>query len=62
MLKCYFHNIELKFLDYRDFKHFSQEDFKKDLREGLYDYGYSYDNFDRIFIAKLNEHAPKKRK
>lgn len=55
MLKCYFQNTEPNLLNYRDFKHFSQQDFKKDLKEALYDCGNSYDNFDRIFTAKLNE-------
>ena len=62
MLKCYFHNTEPKLLNSRDFKHFSQGYFKEDLREALYDCGNSYDNFDHIFTAKLNEHAANKRK
>ena len=35
MLKSCFNNTEPKLLNYRDFKHFSQEAFKEDLREAL---------------------------
>ena len=62
MLKSCFNNIESKLLNYRDFKHFSQENFKEDLSEALCDCGDSYDDFDHIFTSKLNKHAPKKKK
>ena len=61
MLKSCFNNTEPKLLNYRDFKHFSQEDFKKDLSEALCDCGNSYDDFDHIFTSKLNKHDPKKK-
>ena len=35
MLKSCFNNTEPKLLNYRDFKHFSKEDFKEDLSEAL---------------------------
>ena len=62
MLKSCFNNTEPKLLNYRDFKHFSQENFKEDLSEALCDCGDSYDDFDHIFTSKLNKHAPKKKK
>ena len=49
MLKSCFNNTEPKLLNYRDFKHFSKEDFKEDLSEALCDCGNSYDDFDHIF-------------
>ena len=61
MLKSCFNNTEPKLLNYRDFKHFSQEDFKEDLSEALCDCGNSYDDFDHIFTSKLNKHVPKKK-
>ena len=48
MLKSCFNNTESKLLNYRDFKHFSQEDFKEDLSEALCYCGNSYDDFDQI--------------
>ena len=62
MLKSCFNNTEPKLLNYRDFKHFSKEDFKEDLSEAPCDCGNSYDDFDHIFTSKLNKHAPKKKK
>ena len=62
MLKSCFNNTEPKLSNYRDLEHFSQEDFKEDLREVLCDCGNSYDDFDHIFTSKLNKHAPKKKK
>ena len=62
MLESCFNNTEPKLLNYRDFKHFSQEDFKEDLSEALCDCGNSYDDFDHIFTSKLNKHAPNKKK
>ena len=62
MLKTCFNNAEPKLLNYRDFKHFLQENFKEDLSEALCDCGDSYDDFDHIFTSKLNKHAPKKKK
>ena len=62
MLKSCFNNIESKLLNYRDFKHFSQENFKEDLSEAVCDCGDSYDDFDHVFTSKLNKHAPKKKK
>ena len=61
MLKSRFNNTEPKLLNYRDFKYFSQEDFKEDLSEALCDCGNSYDDFDHIFTSKLNKHAPRKK-
>ena len=58
LLKSCFNNTELKLLNYRDFKHFSQETFKEDLREALCDCGNSYEAFEHIFTSKLNKHAP----
>ena len=51
MLKSCFNNTEPKLLNYRDFKHFSQEDFKEDLSEALCDCGNSYD----ILITFLHQ-------
>ena len=62
MLKSCFNNTEPKMLNYRDFKHFLQENFKEDLSEALYDCGDSYDDFDHIFTSKLNKHAPEEKK
>ena len=62
MLKSCFNNTEPKLLNYRDFKHFSHENFKEDFSEALCDCGDSYDDFDHIFTSKLNKHAPKKKK
>ena len=62
MLEPCFNNIEPKVLNYRDFKHFSQENFKEDLSEALCDCGDSFDDFDHIFTSKLNKHAPKKKR
>ena len=52
VLKSCFNNAEPELLNYRDFKHFSQEDFKEDLSEALCDCGNSYDDFDHIFTSK----------
>ena len=49
-------------LNYRNFKHFFQEDFKEDLSEALCDCDNSYDDFDHIFTSKLNKHARTKKK
>ena len=62
MLRFCFNSTEPKLLNYRDLKHFSQEDFKEDLSEALCDCGNSYDDFDHIFTSTLNKHAPKKKK
>ena len=62
MLKSCFNNTEPKLLNYRDFKHFSLEDFKEEPSAALCDCGNSYDDFDHIFTSKLNKHAPKKKK
>ena len=62
MLKSCFNNTEPKLLNFKDFKHFSQENFKEDLSEALCDCGESYDDFDHIFTSKLNKHAPIKKK
>ena len=62
MLKSCFNNTEPKLLNYRDFQHFSQENFKEDLSEGLCDCGDSYDDFDHIFTSNLNKYALKKEK
>ena len=61
MLKSCFNNTEPKLLNYTNFKHFSQKNFKEDLSEALCDCGDSYDDFDHIFTSKLNKHAPKKK-
>ena len=60
MLKPCFNNTEPKLLNYRDFIHFLQENFKEDLSEALCDSGDSYDDFDYIFTSKLNM-LPKKK-
>ena len=62
VLKSCVNNTEPKLLNYRDFKHFSQENFKEDLSEALCDCGDSCDDFDHIFTSKLNKHAPEKKK
>ena len=62
MLKSCFNNTEPNLLNYRDFKHFLQEDFKEVLSEALCDCGNSYDDFEHIFTSKINKHAPKKKK
>ena len=62
ILKSCFNNTELKLLNYRDFKHFSQEAFKENLSKALSDCSNSYDDFDHICTSKLNKHAPKKKK
>ena len=54
MLKSCFNNTEPKLLNFRDFKYFSQEDFKEDLSKALCDCDNSYDDFDHIFKSKLN--------
>ena len=43
MLKTCFNNTEPELLNYRDFKHFLQENFKEDLSEALCDCRDSYD-------------------
>lgn len=60
MLKFCFNNAESKLLNYRDFQHSSQEDFKEDLIEALCACGNSYDDFDHIVMLRLNKHAPEK--
>ena len=62
MLKSSFNNTEPKLLNYKDFKHFSQEKFKEDLSKALCDCGDLCDDFDHIVTSKLNKHAPKKKK
>ena len=48
MLKSSFNNTEPKLLSYRKF---SQEAYKEDLSETLYDCGNSYDDFEHIFAS-----------
>ena len=55
MLKSCFDNTEIKLLNYRDFRHFSQKYFKEDLSEALCDCGDSYDDFDQIFTSKMKK-------
>ena len=62
MLKSCYSNTEPKLLNYRNFKHFSQEAFKEGLSEALCDCGNSYDDFEHIFTSKLDKHVPKKKK
>ena len=62
ILKSCLNTTEPKLLNYRNFKHFSQETFKQNLSEALCDCGDSYDDFNHIFKSKLNKHAPKKKK
>ena len=58
MLKSCFNNTEPKLLNYRDFKHFSQEAFKEDLSEALCDCGNSYDDFEqRHYVVNLNKES-----
>ena len=45
IFKSCFHNTEPKLLNYTDFKHFSQEDFKEGLKEAPHNFGNSYNNF-----------------
>ena len=62
ILKVCFNNTDPKLLNYRNFKHLSQEAFKEELSEALFDCGNSYDNFDHIFKSKVNKYASKKKK
>ena len=62
MLKSCFHNTEPKMLNYRDFKHCWQENFKEELSEAVCDCGDSYDDFNHVSKSKLNKHAPKNKK
>ena len=39
MLKSYFRNPEPKLLNYIDSQHFSRKDFKRGLKEAVYDFG-----------------------
>ena len=62
ILKSLFINIELKLLNYRDYKNFNFGNFKEDLSETLLICRNSYDEFESAFITTLDKHAPKKRK
>ena len=62
VLKSSFVNIESKQLNYRDFKNFSFESFKKDLSEVLTACTNSYETFQDVFKTSLDNYAPKKKK
>ena len=62
MLKSSFVNIEPKQLNYRDFKNFSFEIFKEDLREALTECTNSYETFEDTSKTSLDKYAPKKKK
>ena len=49
MLKSCFNNTEAKLLNNRDYKKFSQEAFKEDLRKAICDCGNLYDDFEHIY-------------
>ena len=51
-----------KFLNYKGYKTFSLESFKRDLSNALGSSSDSFDEFDHIFITKLNKHALKNKK
>ena len=61
MLKSSFVNIEPKQLNYRDFKNFLFESFKKDLSEVLTAWTNSYETFEDAFKTSLDKYAPKKK-
>ena len=62
MLKSSFVNIEPKQLNYRDFKNFSFEIFKEDLRQALTECTNSYETFEDTSKTSLDKYAPKKKK
>ena len=61
ILKSCFNNTKPRLLNYKDFKLFSQESFKKDLSEALCDCVNSHDDFEHIFTTKLNKMLPKRK-
>ena len=62
MLKSTFEKAEPIKLTYRDYKNFSFDRFKTDLKNALKCCSNSYDSFEQCFSSKLNECAPKKTK
>ena len=61
MLKSSFVNIEPKQLNYRDFKNFLFESFKKDFSDVLTAWTNSYETFEDAFKTSLDKYAPKKK-
>ena len=56
-------NSKPKELSYRDYKHFNQECFEKDLQYALSIFEkMNYQEFEKTFIEILNKHAPMKKK
>ena len=60
MLKSTIEKAEPIKLIYRDYKNFSFDRFKADLKKKKKSYPNSYDSFGQCFSSKLNEYAPKK--
>ena len=58
MLKSTFEKAEPIKLTYRDYKNFSFDRFKTDLKNALKSCSNSYDSFEQCFSSKLNEYAP----
>ena len=59
VLKTTFVKVPPKVVKYRNYKHFSDQDFRADLANGLYTTKpKTYDEFEEIVRAKLDKHAP----
>ena len=59
VLKTTFVKVPPKVVKYRNYKHFSDQDFRADLANGLYTTRpKTYDEFEEIVRAKLDKHAP----
>ena len=62
MLKSTFEKAEPIKLTYRDYKNFSFDRFKADLKNAFKSCLNAYHCFEKCFSSKLNEYAPKKTK
>ena len=65
VFKSSFHKKEPKVLNYRSYKYFNNDTFRNDLFQGIYQIGLhniGCEQFESLFICKLNKHAPVKRR
>ena len=63
VLKSHSPNMKPKEITYRCYKHFVENDFKAELKTklNLERQTYTYENFEHIFLAVLDKHAPMKK-
>ena len=64
-LKLMYQKLPLKTIEFRDYRHFKQDEFEQDLMQALCNnpqVNFSYDQFAKTFQNTLDRHAPLKKK